>query len=34
VEPGAAAEAEVAIAQQTVFHDRARPSQLELTLLV
>jgi hypothetical protein len=33
VEPGVAAEAEVTPAQQTVFHDRERPSHLLLTLL-
>ncbi len=33
VEPGAAAESEVASARQTVFHDRERPSHLRLHLL-
>ena len=33
VEPGLAAEAEVAPARQTVFHDRERPSHVQLPLL-
>ncbi|HEY8152670.1 MAG TPA: CocE/NonD family hydrolase [Myxococcota bacterium] len=33
VEPGAAAESEIAPARQTVFHDRERPSHLRLSLL-